>query len=82
MDPKVVKFCQMLNVPASADSFRDSESYNAVETLLKGYADSTAEDYIWRLCRFLSTAPTVPTFPERQLQKYKKLLALYKNRYP
>jgi len=79
MDPKVVRFCQMLNVPASADSFRDPARYRDVESLLKEYSASTSEDYIWRLCRFLSASPG---FPDAQLQRYKKLLTYYKELYP
>jgi len=79
MDPKVVRFCQMLDVPATADSFRDRGAYNAVESLLKQYSASTSEDYIWRLCRYLSS---VPEFPSSQLERYKKLLAHYKSIYP
>lgn len=68
----------MLNVPASADSFISVASFNAVKSLLKTYAASTSEDYIWRLHRFLSNSPG---FPKERLQKYGELLAKYKKLY-
>lgn len=75
-DEKVIDLCYKLN--CSVDSFDDETCYRNVVTLLKSYAPSTAENYIWRLHRCLTSTPG---FPPKMLKKYHTLLLQYKKLY-
>ena len=77
-DPKIVKLQNRLNLKKIED-FRLASSYSKVFNLLKTFAPSTSEDYIWRLHRELAT---IKDFPKKMLQKYYKLLLEYKKLYP
>lgn len=78
MDPKVIFICGKLGFLPSTDSFLSDGSYDSVVTFLNGYAVSTAEDYIWRLHRFLSKSGG---FPKVKLDRYYDLLVHYKALY-
>lgn len=74
-DLKVLKLCKDLNLPIDPKEFETSECYTVVEEYLSTYAASTAEDYIWRLCRYLK--PHNLTIYDR----YDWLLEMYKKKY-
>jgi len=79
IDPKILTLCQKLDMCTDPTAFTKQNCYNNVQTLLSKYAPSTAEDYIWRLHRYLSK---IPNFPVNILKKYKALLTHYKTMYP
>ena len=79
IDPKILALCQKLDMSADPTGFAKQSCYNNVQILLSKYAPSTAEDYIWRLHRYLSN---IPGFPPSMLEKYKALLTHYKTLYP
>lgn len=76
-DPKVVCMCSKLNV-CDPSSFSKLSCYTRVVELLQTFSPSTAEDYIWRLCRCLESQPR---FPPNMLAKYHLLLTHYKKLY-
>lgn len=62
----------------SIKNFRHVSSYNKVAAYLKKLSPSTAEDYSWRLQRYLGN---MPGFPEKLLKKYVDLNKNYKSVY-
>lgn len=79
IDPKILTLCQKLDISPNPSIFAKQSCYDNVATLLAKYAPATAEDYIWRLHRYLSN---IPNFPPNMLDKYKTLLTHYKTLYP
>lgn len=58
MDPKVSRLMTILNVNNIKD-FKLMVTYNAVKDLKERYADTTLEDYLWRLLRILKVTPKI-----------------------
>lgn len=71
-DKHLVNLSQKLKVPLIPESFAKIETYNDLVKILCKYQPSTAENYIWRLHRYLSN---ITGFPPFMLNKYKNLLA-------
>jgi hypothetical protein len=59
MDPKVTKLMSMANAK-SIQSFANKQTYNAVKRLTQSYANTTMEDYLWRLLRVLRSTTGFP----------------------
>lgn len=74
-DPKVIKMCRDLNISSEPELFDNNECYSLVEVYLLKYAASTAEDYIWRLCRHMRPHNL------RLYDRYDLLLQRYKKKY-
>ena len=69
MDPKVTKLMTFINVHNIKD-FKSMVAYNAVKRLKERYADTTLEDYLWRLLRVLRATPR---FSQTMIKRYNKL---------
>lgn len=78
-DKHLVFISNVLDVPLAASSFANIRTFNAFKQLLSTYAPSTAENYAWRLHRYLSTDPS---FSPIMLSKYADFLASCKAHYP
>lgn len=78
-DKHLVNLAIKLGVPLIAESFVKIETYNNLAKILCKYQPSTAENYIWRLHRYLSS---IAGFPPAMLNKYKNLLTECCNKYP
>ena len=74
-EPKIIRLCGFLSLDVSPVSFNNNTAYRNVQNLLANYAPSTAEDYIWRLCRFLKPHNL------SNFYKYDELLTYYKTKY-
>lgn len=74
-DPLVQKLCRDLGIPMLAKSFDSYECYMMVEEYLTNYRLSTAENYIWRLCRYLEP------YNLKIYDRYILLLQQYKKQY-
>jgi hypothetical protein len=66
MDPKVTHLMKMVNIQDITD-FKTMTTYMSVNRLKIKYANTTLEDYIWRLLRVLRT---MPTFPPPMIRRY------------
>lgn len=75
IDAKVVRLSKMIGVEPKAKSYDNISIYNKVSDMLFQYAPSTAEDYIWRLVRFLDSGDI------KLIDKYIELLDYYKGIY-
>jgi hypothetical protein len=75
-DPKVLKLCSDLNLSTKPKAFESPRYYSSIEGYLTKYSASTAEDYIWRLCRHLEPHNLV------MYDRYNLLLEMYKKKYP
>jgi hypothetical protein len=69
MDPKVTKLMTILTVNNIKD-FKSMATYNAVKNLKERYANTTLEDYLWRLLRVLRATPK---FSQTMITRYNKL---------
>jgi len=81
MDPKVLILCKKIGLDGITipySKLANKSYYNKIVNILNTMAYSTAEDYIWRLCRCLKQKPG---FPTDMILLYDKLLAHYKNQY-
>lgn len=74
-DPAVIKMCKDTNISTEPESFDNNTTYYVVVEYLLKYSASTAENYIWRLCRHLR--PHNLAIYER----YEWLLQMYKKKY-
>lgn len=74
-EPLIEKLCRAIGVQPSPYAFNSTESYVAVERYLSRYSASTAENYIWRLCRYLKPH-NLAIF-----DRYERLLLYYKEKY-
>ncbi len=66
MDPKVKVFMTILNI-RDINDFMKMKTYMLAVKLKQRYADSTLEDYLWRLMRVLKT---IPTRSEPMIRRY------------
>lgn len=53
-------------------SFAEGRVMHNVKTILSQYTASTAEDYLWRLCRALQKEPGFPSGALRTYQSWLK----------
>jgi hypothetical protein len=66
MDPKVTRLMRMVNVN-NINDFSNIATYMTVARLRIRYADSTVEDYVWRLLRVIRR---MPQFPAAMTRRY------------
>ena len=69
MDPKVVKLMEKVGVD-NLNDFRRKTTVEAVRGLSTCYANSSLEDYTFRLVRELKADPN---FPSRNITPYRKI---------
>jgi len=66
MDPKVTRLMDKVHID-DIDDFRNIGTYMDVFRLRVLYADTTMEDYLWRLLRVLRRRPN---FPAPMIRRY------------
>lgn len=77
-DKHLLFISNKLGVPLAASSFAKASVFSAFKRMLAGYATSTAENYAWRLHRYLASDPS---FSPLFLKGYSSLVVLYKGKY-
>lgn len=74
MDPKVERLIKKLELK----NLNHISSYNKLSAFMKKLAPSTAEDYTWRIARFVKSQPG---FSKAITEKYHTLNVQYKKKY-